>query len=86
MLRVATADADAVGDGDADPVSVGDGEGDSCANPTLANKQPAQIGNRQLAIGNLNIVPPVQVGEKIVAPFAIGEEFFIERARDKLIM
>ena len=76
----------AIGDGDGDSVSIVDGVGDSCANAVLASAHVATIGNWKLAIGNLRIITPINVREKIVAPFAICEEFFIERARYELVV
>jgi len=74
-----------------DGADEGDGEdeavGDSCAKATVANINTYAIGSLQLALGiRSNVILPVYVWEKIVAPFAIGQKFLIDRVGHKLIV
>ena len=81
-FRAADGNGDGVGDEEGvcsaagEGVSVGD-DG-SCAVAAAKAMSEIAIRNPISGIRNLSIVAPVHVREKIVAPFAIGEEFLIQ--------
>jgi hypothetical protein len=78
-----------VGEDEGDGEAKGDGEGvgDSWAKATFANSNTQTIGNWHLAIGiRSNVILPVYIRKKIVAPFAVGQKFLINRIGDKLIV
>ena len=77
------------GEDEGDGADEGDGEvvGDSCAKATVANINTYAIGSLQLALGiRSNVILPVYVRKRIVAPFAIGQKFFIDGVGDNLIV
>lgn len=79
-VGVGEVDGVSIGGGvaEGDGISVGVGVGDSCANATVLKNA--------IAIRYLNIVPPVQVREKIVARFAIGEEILVYLTGRELVV
>src|SRR3954451_22863381 len=80
---IAVGEGEGEGEGDSSGVAVG--VGDSCANASAALSAIA-TRNPVSAIRNLNIVTPVDLREKIVAPFTIGEQFFVNLSGDELIV
>ena len=87
-----------VGLGDGVVFGVGDavGEaldlGDSCAIATETNAKPSKIAVLTFfvivaaRIISAIVVAPVHVREKVVAPFAVAQKFFIDVVRCKLIV
>jgi len=74
-------------EGDGEEDGDGEGVGDSCAKEAVANINTYAIGSRQSAIGiRSNVILPVYVWKKIVAPFAINQKFLVNRLRRELIM
>src|ERR1700752_5024467 len=79
--------AEIAGEADCSAVAEVFGSGDSCASATTAKTiQNTTIRNPQFAIRDSNIVTPVHVGKKIVAPFAVTQEFLINIVCDQLIV
>ena len=73
------------GTGDCSLVGEGIGVGDSCA-AAMWTKAIEMIEPTNVMLRNLNIVAPVHIWKNVVPPFAIGQKFFIDHVRDKLIV
>jgi hypothetical protein len=72
--------------GDSSDVTEAIGLGDSCAMAIPMASHAAAINDPRFAIRDLNIVAPVHVWKKIIAPFAVVQEFFIDIVCDELIV
>ena len=87
------ADADVVDDGDVasvaegDGVSMGDGVGDSCAKAIVVDSDSKEISvDAFVMTSGSRVITPIDLREKIVAPLAIGEEFFIDCTSCELVV
>ena len=72
--------------GDSSGVAEAIGFGDSCAVAIPMASHAAAIHDPQFAIRDSNIIAPVHVWKKIIAPFAVAQEFFIDAICDQLIV
>src|SRR5437762_14317133 len=72
--------------GDSSGVAEAIGFGDSCAVAIPMASHAAAIHDPQFAIRDSNIIAPVHVWKKIIAPYAVAQEFFMDASCAQLIV